>query len=472
MAKQLLSSLPSVSDLLDNPSVKGLMHRLSRSSVVSAVRVILDEVRHEAQVAASDISVPSVTELADRIARRIRESNEPQVRPVINATGALLDARVGGPPLAEAAIEEMVGVSREYTSAGLALSTGESARRWTAAASLICELSGSEAALVANSQASAVWLALAALATGREVVVARGQVGSPDGECGLVDVAANAGVRLREVGSVNKIIASDYAGAINDQTAAILIAELSDVTMLGNVTRTTIGEVARVAKERRIPLVHALGDGGLIRLIRLPQADGISAQESLEQGADLVVMAGDRLLGGPRCGIALGERNLVAKLTTHPLIGALEADQLTIAALSATLTLLRQPEIAVREIPLLRLLDTPLENLKLRAHRLADQISAAPGIAASVAVAETTYLTGHEIPGRERPTWCVAVEAKSGSIERLTQRLRCGIPAVVGRVKEKRLLFDLRSVMPRQDQLLVQAVAAACDGDAPDRDRQ
>ena len=460
MPPSLLRNIPSVSELLENPQLKLLRDKVSHSVVVSRVRTFLDDLRTEVQGAAAEIHLPSPTEMAERIARRILQSEEPRLRRVINATGILLHTGLGRAPLAEEAIAEMVVAARDYASVEIDLASGQRSQRVEAVESLLKDLTGAEAALVVNNNAGATMLTLAALAAGREVIVSRGQLIEIGGSYRLPDVMTASGATLREVGTTNKTRLEDYRTAIGDRTAALLLVHTSNYVVYGFAEQPTLAELVGLSRERRLPLIHDIGSGALIDFSEFGCEGEPLARESIRAGADLVLFSGDKLLGGPQCGIIVGKRGLIESIARHPMMRALRVDKLTLAALAATLRLYRNPEVARQEIPLLSLLGTSVENLKNRAERLAPQMAASSAVAQAEAVADFAYLGGGSVPTQKIPTWCIALSPAKGSVERLAASLRTGTPAVVGRIHDGRLLLDLRTVIPRQDVELADAVAA------------
>jgi L-seryl-tRNA(Ser) seleniumtransferase len=420
---------------------------------------VLDEVRREVQTAAADWTLPSAGDLAERIARRILEGEPSSLRPVINATGALLGNGLGRAPLADEAIAEMAAVARDYASVEWNLTTGQISRRNAAVEGLLCELTGAEAALTVGNNAGATMLAMAALAHDREVLVSRGQL-IQIGGYRLPEIIAAGGARLREIGTTNYTELNDYSRAIGPSSAALMLIHTGNYAIVGSSTSVTIEELVGLGRRHQLPVIHNLGAGTLIDL----QPFGITGQPmigaSIKAGADLVLLSGDKLLGGPQCGIILGRKVLIDQLEHHPMARALRADKLTLAALAATLRLYKNPEKARIDIPLLRLLTTSIENLKNRAERLAPQAAATAAIAQAEAITSVTHLDWGMPPTQELPTWCVALRPASMTLERLAAVLRMGATPVVGRLEEDRLLLDLRSVFPRQDMQLITALEA------------
>jgi L-seryl-tRNA(Ser) seleniumtransferase len=465
MPTNLLRHLPSISELLEYPRLRQLREKVSHSVVVSRARSMLEDVRQEVRDAAADIHLPSPAELAERIARRVLQSDEPRLRPVINATGNLLHAGLGRAPLAEDALGELAAVARNYSSVEYDLSSGEPAPRGLAVEGLLRELTGAEAALVVGNLAAAAWLALAAVAAGREVIVSRGELIEDEDGCRLADLAAAAGARLREVGATNGTRPDDYRQAIGETTAALLLVHPGNYAVTGATGRVTLADLARLSREHRLPLIHHVGGAALVDFTPWGCPAEPLARDSIQQGADLALFSGDQLIGGPPCAVLVGRREWIDRAASLPVAAAFRADKLTLAALAATLRLYRSAEAAAREVPLLALLATSEANLRQRAERLAPQMAACHAIAAAEALADTAELGAGPGAARSIPTWCIALRPREGTADRLAAALRRGAPAVVGRVRDGALLLDLRTVMPRQDIDLAAAVAAL--GDKP-----
>lgn len=459
MPVNLLRNLPSVNELLESPPLRNLVGRLSHNVVVTKARSVLDELRSELKTAASESSLPNVGDLAERIARRILEGEQPALKPVVNATGILLHTGLGRAPLADEAIDEIVAVARGYASVELDLASGERSQRMAAVSGLLCELTGAEAALVVNNNAGATMLALAALCAGREVIVSRGQLIEIGGSYRLPDVMSVSGALLREVGTTNKTRIDDYRQAIGESTAALFRAHTSNYRIVGFTAEASLPELVALGRQHGVPVIDDIGSGALLDLSGFGAKDEPVASASIRQGADLVLFSGDKLLGGPQCACIVGRRDLVERIAKHPMARALRVDKLTLAALTATLRLYRKPEEAEQKVPLLQLLTTPVENLRLRAERLATQLEAADAVQSAAPVADVAYLGGGSVPTQELKTWAIAITPRELTVDRFAQALRTGTPAIVGRIKDGKLLFDLRSVFARQDQDLVAAVS-------------
>jgi L-seryl-tRNA(Ser) seleniumtransferase len=457
-------NIPSVNELLESPPLRHLIQRANRNAVVSGVRRFLDNLRTEVQTATADLKVPTPSELAERIAVWIAKEETPNLRPVINATGILLHTGLGRAPLAESAIQAMADVARGYASLEVDIETGERSQRLRDAERWLKKLSGAEAAAVVNNNAGATLLTLSALATGREVIVSRGQLVEIGGSYRLPDVMQVSGARLREVGTTNKTRIEDYRAAIQPETAALMRVHASNFTIVGFTEQPTLAELVGLAAKHHLPVIDDIGSGAIEDFARYGVSGEPIATESIRQGADIVLFSGDKLLGGPQCGVIVGRKTLVQKIVQHPLMRALRVDKLTLTALVETLRLHQDLDTAERSIPLLALLTTPLANLQNRAERMAPQLAASAAIKSAQPVESQTYLGGGSVPTQQIPTWAVALEPTRDSVDALAKALRTGTPSVFGRIHKDRLLLDLRAVFPRDDLRIVEAVQALGDG--------
>jgi L-seryl-tRNA(Ser) seleniumtransferase len=441
--------------LLESPPLKSLVRQVNQSVVTSGVRSFLERLRTDVQNA-SGINVPSPNELAERIAKWIAAGGHRALRPAVNATGSLIHPTLGSPPLADEALQAIASLGANYASI---LGASGSARRGRNAAveRLLTQFTGAEAAMVVNSGAAANLLAIASLASCREVVVARQEMIDTGDGYRVANAIAAAGGVVREVGSAKRCSLEDFAVAVTGQTAVILRVHSSSFQQLGDVTSVSLSELAQFARRMNLSLVVEAGAGALVDFNRYGVLGEPVVADIVKAGADLVLFSGDKLLGGPPCGILVGRQAVVDRLAQHPLARALEADKLTLAGLHATLELYQSIDTAERSIPLLTLLSTPLDNLKNRAERLAPQIQSTTAVAGASAVEDETYLAGAEIPRHRLATWCVSVTPAEGTVEQLAARLEAGTPSLVVRIGRGRLLIDLRSIRPRHDQEVVTA---------------
>ncbi len=416
------------------------------------VRQVLDELRSGGRGKLPDDSHAILDAVVARLDELARRDEVRRLCRVINGTGVVIHTNLGRAPLADAAIHALTEAAA-CTNLEVDLASGRRGRRGAAAESLCREVTGAEAALLVNNCASATLLALQTLAGGREVIISRGQLVEIGGSFRLPDVFAQAGVVLREVGTTNRTRLSDYDTAIDDRTAALLRVHPSNYRITGFCEEVPIGELAELAHARSLPAIDDVGSGCLYDLAKYGLADESIVGHSIQAGADLVLFSGDKLLGGPQCGIIVGRRELVDKLRSNPLARAVRVDKLTLAALAATMEIHRAGR-AFAEIPVLRQLSRSAEEIHSAAERLAAQLRAqAPSAVAFSVQAVESAPGGGALAGQTLASWAIAIE--SAHAERLAERLRLGTPAVLPRTSEGQVLIDLRTVLEPDEQPLV-----------------
>jgi L-seryl-tRNA(Ser) seleniumtransferase len=452
-------NLPSVTQLMESPQLKSLVETASHNVVVDGVRSFLDKMREQVSQAtsAANINIPSVAEMAAKIADWIQSDEEPKLRPVINATGILLHTGLGRAPLSEEAIQAIAGIASGYASVEIDLPTGDRGNRVNAVRKLLCERTGAAAATVVNNNAAATMLALAAIAGGGEVVCSRGQLVEIGGSYRLPEVMEFSGARLREVGTTNKTRLDDYESAIGERTKAILRVHPSNFRIVGFTESVDLASLVRLGRQRNIPVIDDVGSGAMIDFSRYGFRDEPVVRDCIAAGADLVLFSGDKLLGGPQCGIIVGRKDLIERIERHPLMRAFRVDKLTLAALAATLRLYRDLSTAEQKIPLLTMLSTTMDNLKFRAEKLAAQLQGMQGLQSVEVRQGPSLLGGGSMPVQDVASYQVVVEPAGQTVTQLAERLRTGEPAVIGRVQDDRLILDLRTISPRHDVQLVQA---------------
>jgi L-seryl-tRNA(Ser) seleniumtransferase len=419
-----------------------------RSRFVAAVREVLADAR------GASAAPSGAADIARAARERIASRDERSLRRVLNATGVVLQTNLGRAPLAPsalAAIGEAAGaVSVEYD-----LVAGRRGERHGHASALLRELSGAEDGVVTNNNAAAVLLALAALAAGREVIVARGELVEIGGGFRIPDVLRRSGARLVEVGTTNRTYVKDYAAAITPKTAAILRVHASNFKVIGFVARPDDRALASVARERDVAFIHDLGSGTFLDTSRHGLAREQTVADAVQAGADVVTFSGDKLLGGPQAGLAVGRAERIAALRAHPLMRAVRPDKLTLAALLATLELYRDGR-ADTELPVWRMIAARPTELARRAKTIAAALTAA-GVPAEVVETEST-VGGGSLPEETQPSRAVALAGRAAG---LVAKLRAARPAVITRIVDGRVALDLRAVLPEDDELMTRTVTSA-----------
>jgi L-seryl-tRNA(Ser) seleniumtransferase len=456
--------LPPVHAVLGWPGLESSIAGRGREATLRAIRTVLDEAR--ASIGRGEDPAVDVESLGRR-AETAMAVERPWLRPVLNATGILLNTGLGRAPLAVEAAEAVDRVVRGYCNLEFDLDLGARGRRTDGVEELLKALTGAEAAAVVNNNAAATILAVRALAAGREVIVSRGQLVEIGGSFRLPEIIEASGARLREVGTTNKTRLSDYARAIGPETAALLRVHPSNYRVIGFTEEVPIVELASLARERDLWMIDDIGSGALAPGLPPHVRDEPTAAEGLAAGADLVLFSGDKLLGGPQCGVLIGSREAVEPLRRDPLMRALRVDKMTLAALEATLRLALDPSRAGLRIPLWAFLNVTIESLRERAGRLVEAFRSELGLDASV-LESTAFLGGGSAPVEPIPTAVVRVGPPfpdpwptEGAWARA---LRLGDPPVVARVQGGAVLFDLRAIAETEDPLLLGAVRAVSAG--------
>jgi L-seryl-tRNA(Ser) seleniumtransferase len=445
-----LRALPQVQRLIATPSGLELCRQFSQDAVVRAARAEL-AARRRALLEGDKAPEPaSIESILEGIGARLRRLESAGLRRVINATGIVIHTNLGRAPLAAEALATAAEVAAGYANLELDLATGRRGSRHGHVADLLCELTGAEAALVANNNAAAVLLTLAGLAAGGEVIVSRGELVEIGGSFRIPDIIAQSGARLVEVGTTNKTRLADYERAIGPQTRALLKVHPSNYRIVGFTSAVSTGELASLAREHGQIVIEDLGSGSLVDLRRFGLPHEPTVPETLGAGADLVTFSGDKLLGGPQAGLIVGRRAPIERLKQHPLMRAFRPGKLTVAALQATLKLYRAPERLISALPVLAMLSEPEETLATRAERLRTLVAAIDGLEAETAP-EVGYAGGGSLPEAAIPTRVVRLRPQRIGAGELARRLQAHEPAVVARIASERLVLDLRTV--RDDEV-------------------
>jgi L-seryl-tRNA(Ser) seleniumtransferase len=454
-------NLPAVETLTQMLEQRLDGDRLPRALLADAARIEIEAARRGI---AAGAGAPPVADLVAGAQRRARALAAPSLRPVVNATGVIIQTNLGRAPLSAAALRAMAEVGAGYSNLEYDLETGERGSRATHLVGLLCRLTGAEAALAVNNNAAAIVLALSALAAGREVIISRGQAVEIGGGFRIPDVLRQSNAALVEVGTTNRTYARDYAAAITERTALLMRVHTSNFKLTGFVHETPLAELAALARERGLATLDDLGSGTLLPTAPYGLAPEPTVQESIAAGADLVTFSGDKLLGGPQAGLIIGRAELVAQLRRHPLARALRVDKTTLAGLEATLLAYLHGR-AAEEIPIWRMIAATPEALRARAERLVAAIGGDAGRAASGAgwsasvVSCESAVGGGSLPGETLPSSAVAIDGARP--DALASALRRSVPPVIGRIAEQRLLLDVRTVLAEQEAALLEAVRAA-----------
>lgn len=434
----------------------------SRKEVLREIRTVLDGLRDQAEgLSPADLSVKAISH---RVAAALALRARFYYRRVVNGTGVILHTGIGRAVLASPVAEALAEHARHPQRLELDLENGARGGRDEGCAVLLRELTGCEDATVVNNNAAATLLLLASTSRGRGVVISRGELVEIGGSFRIPEVLLESGAVLVEVGATNRTHLRDYREAINEQTGMILKVHTSNYRVQGFTAEVEIEDLVALGRERGVPVGHDLGSGCAVDL----QSRGLSGEPTLRRsvaaGADLVCFSGDKLLGGPQAGIILGRGELVERCRRHPLFRALRPGRLVYTALEATLRLYGAGEAAAFErVPVLRQLVAPAASLRPRARRLARRLAGFPAFEVSV-VRCTSQAGSGALPAREIESWGVRVACAKVSAQQLAARLRTGDPAVLARIHEGALLFDLRTLEDEELTLVAQSLEALAPG--------
>jgi L-seryl-tRNA(Ser) seleniumtransferase len=461
MADNPFRNLPAVNDLLQLPVIRSLTSMHAHENIVTAIRRVLDDLRRRLGHGEATNGAEHPDSIAYQVAEQLNKELQPKLRPVINATGIVLHTNIGRAPIAVEAARAAFVAAGGYLNLELDLETGKRSSRQIAIRDWVCRLTGAESATAVNNNAAATVIVLRALCQGKEVIISRGQLVEIGGSFRIPEIMAVSGAVLREVGSTNITRVSDYENAIGLNTAALLRVHCSNYRIAGHTESVPLEELVALGKRHNLPIIDDIGSGALIDFERFGFTDEPLARASIAAGADVALFSGDKLLGGPQAGIIAGRKELIAKIEKDPLMRAFRLDKMTLAALEATLRIYLNEDKALREVPVLRMLATPLPELRLRAESLAAKLRPLAGFASVTVRDDIAFVGGGSLPDQTMQTCVIEVKAEHVSDADLAYRLRTGSPAVLGRLRDEHLVLDVRTIFPEQETALIEALRTA-----------
>lgn len=458
---ELLRQLPAINIILQRSELQSLVqdfgHREVTEAATEVVQIMRNRIRSfpEGKSVESEINL-SLDFIVAQVVKRVREKTQPRLRRVVNATGIILHTNLGRAIISKKAIDRITEVAAGYSNLELDLSTGERGSRYAHVEGLISRITGAEDAMVVNNNAGAVLLVLNTLARDQEVVVSRGQLVEIGGSFRIPDVMNQSGATLVEVGATNKTHLNDYLRAINEHTALLLKVHTSNYRIVGFTSEVSAKDLVRLGKDKGIPVYEDLGSGVLVDFRKYGLAYEPTVQESVRLGVDIVSFSGDKLFGGPQAGIIVGRRDLIEKCKKNPLTRALRVDKFTFAALEATLRLYIDEEMAVREVPTLRMLTISYQELQRRAIDNAEKIKKIIGDFAEIKVEEgCSQVGGGALPEEDIPTPMVFIRPYKVSVNWLEEKLRSAPTPILARIQKDMLLVDYRTVLPEEEEIII-----------------
>lgn len=444
-----LRDLPSVDRLIGHDSAADLIGDFGRPLSLQALRAQLEQEREAIRAGSANPTIEQILRRAHQLASDWLLAS---LRPVINATGVIIHTNLGRAPLSRAAREAMLSVASGYSTLEYDLASGKRGKRDQHADSLLARITGAESALVVNNNASAILLALTALARRKEVLISRTQLIEIGGGFRIPDVLKQSGAKLVEVGTTNRTHLADFENAISDKTAAIMRAHHSNFKLVGFTTEPALPDLVELSKAHDLIFLDDLGSGALLDTAAFGLGHEPTVQESLQAGASLVAFSGDKLLGGPQAGLLVGEQSLIERLRKHPLARALRPDKLCLAALSATLLHYLRDE-ALEKVPVWQMIALPLDGLERRAAGWRE------GLNQGKVIRGQSTVGGGSLPEETLPTWLLALDSERP--DRLAACLRELELPIIARIESDQVVLDPRTVLPDQDQALLHGLTTA-----------
>lgn len=464
MNKNLLyRSIPKVDVLLENETIQELIERFSRQTVMEAIHTEMDALRkYIAQSEDEEKAKEQIELLVKSIEMTVEDMHTPNMRPVINGTGTILHTNLGRAPISMKHMQRVMEIATGYSNLEYNLEAGKRGERYSHFEKLLCKITGAEAAMAVNNNASSVMLILSSLAKGGEVIVSRGELIEIGGKFRIPDVMEQSGARLVEVGTTNKTHYDDYENAITEETKALLKVHTSNYRIVGFTDTVGIDELIPIAKKYDIPVVEDLGSGVLIDLAKYGLTHEPTVQESIAKGADVVCFSGDKLLGGPQAGIIIGKKKYIDMMKKNQLTRALRIDKFTAATLELVLQEYLSEEKAVQNIPVLRMIAEPLEEVAKRAKTLARMMKATK-IPAKVEVKPCeSQIGGGSLPLERIASMAVMVKPEKISVNDLEERLRHLPVPVIPRTANDTVILDVRTIQKQELKPLVDELTKFC----------
>lgn len=440
-------SIPKVDILLEDTAVQELIERYSRDTVMESIHIEMDKLRKFIAESEEEEAIQKQMDLLiPHIERTVAKMHTPNMRMVLNGTGTVLHTNLGRAPIGKHHMERLAMLATGYSNLEYNLEAGKRGERYSHFEKLLCKITGAEAAMAVNNNAAAVMLVLSSLAKGGEVVVSRGELVEIGGKFRIPDVMEQSGATLVEIGTTNKTHFDDYENAITEETKALLKVHTSNYRIVGFTDTVGIDELIPLAKEHEIPVIEDLGSGVLIDLSKYGITYEPTVQESIAKGADVVCFSGDKLLGGPQAGIIIGKKKYIDKMKKNQLTRALRIDKFTAGALELVLQEYLSEENAIKNIPVLRMITKPLDEITQDAKALVRMLKRAKLPANIEAVPCESQIGGGSLPLERIPSMAVAIRPEKISVAELEERMRQLPVPIIARTANDTIYLDVRTL--------------------------
>ena len=457
----MFRQIPSVDELLVTSGIKSMLSTIPRALVLRAIRQILDELREEIRKASVGDEMPDVglSTVVDQITRRVSILSQPSLRQVINATGVIVHTNLGRSPVPKRVVTAFNSLAGCYSNLEYDLNIGKRGSRYVHVQDILRELTGAEDGLVVNNNAAAVLIALDTIAKGKEVVISRGQLVEIGGSFRMPDVMRKSGAKMFEVGTTNKTTIRDYEAAIVSDTALFLKVHMSNFQIVGFTQEVSLEELVGLGRKYSIPVMEDLGSGCLIDLSRYGLKKEPTVQDSVEKGADIITFSGDKMLGGPQCGIILGKKDVISKIKANQLNRALRVDKLTLIALQETLSMYRDEEKAIRQIPTLRMICQSYPSVCRKAEKLRGLIGKTDTSNFVISLGDGfSQVGGGALPLEGIKSRLLCLSPRKLSASHIVEFLRSYDPPIVARLEKDNVLLDLRTIQEKEMKIVAAAI--------------
>lgn len=460
--KNLLVKLPKVDEILNNDKIKEITEEYPRTTIVDAIRNKIDGVRKFILNTEEDKLIEfkiNIDKIVDEIIGDVEKTNQMSLRRVINATGVVLHTNLGRALISEKILKDLTEVSSNYSTLEFDISNGKRGSRYSHVEEVICKLTGSEAALVVNNNAAAVLLVLNTIAKDKKVIVSRGQLVEIGGSFRVPDVMSQGGAILKEVGTTNKTHLYDYENNIDEDTAAILKVHTSNYKILGFTKEVDVDEMAQLGKQYNIPVIEDIGSGTLLDLSKYGLTYEPTVSESISKGADIVTFSGDKLLGGPQAGIIVGKKKYIELMKKNQLTRALRVDKMTLTALEATFRLYLDENMALKNIPTLKMLTMDIDEIREKADALYKKIVEISDEISVEIVKGYSQVGGGAMPLEDLPTYLISLDSKTLNSKRLEEVLRGNKLPIICRINDDKVLLDVRTIKTEEIDIIAKALS-------------
>jgi L-seryl-tRNA(Ser) seleniumtransferase len=457
--QKLLTTLPSVDEILRSNQGVQWLNVYPRRYVIQAIRDVIDSRRKE--ILKGFISDISEESMMAEIVNTMEKLSSYSLRPLINATGIVIHTNLGRSILSEKSLANIKKVSGSFSNLEYDLKAGKRGKRYTHVIRVLKEVTGAEDALIVNNNAAAVFLCLNTLSNGKEAIVSRGELVEIGGSFRMPEVMSASSAILREVGTTNKTHLHDYERAINDNTALIVKVHKSNFRVSGFVDEVSVEDLVSLGRRYQIPVMFDLGSGCLIDLKPFGIHDEPVVRDIVNTGIDITTFSGDKLLGGPQGGIIVGRKEYIEKIQKNPLTRAMRIDKLTLAGFEATLMEYIEEEKAIENIPTLRMLLQKPEAIRERAKRIAKRLKREIKDVQITVMADTSRAGGGSLPELDFPTYVVTIRSDNVSVNEFEERLRNGNPPIISRIKEGSMIIDARTIRTQDLDDLIKGIKSA-----------